>query len=637
MASSLFGSRGARRPHLVKVGQSGLAGEVSDLRADVEAAFQAFDDSPSFGQYLNTVRTVTPTGPSDDAANIQAAIDAMAGVGEVRLKPGTYSIASPLTMRSNLIITGHPLTVLNSTQTPSGTTADTASVFLSNLYSSLAGTTTLSADLALGATTLTVASATGLAIGDWIAVRDQNGYRVVLFQIANLSGTTVTMDRPMTWTEKFASGATVVKFASTPLHNLIINGNGMTVSGTGDRIVSLVASHDCLVEGIRGRGTFQNYACSFDLGGHRNRFRNMDIDGGATSVACLALESQEGSSIETSRAVNAKTSTGNGIILTSGTQLTIRDCEGSSNPGNGMLIATNADAAETSGCRLVRVFGGRWNKNGGSGIRVTYGSSMGTIVGATAEHNGTAGFEIYNVIAAPVRDWTLVGCTAFSNVYGFYVSGAATVSLESPTTRYNTSAGLYIDAGIVSQSGGTHREVAGPCVNVPGTNGVYIATGAQYFNEAAGIMDCVQAWGAGSQVHLTRCRGDWLNAVNGAVLGLNGTGTGFIDGCTKTGAFTNASIVFVNDATDCCFVTGSSQHITAAGSGKLSRGTVVANGTTPVAVGFTAIKATHVVALVRTTTGGTPGTLPLVTITAGTGFSITSVAGDTSTYSFSIV
>jgi len=114
MASSLFGSRSARRPHLAKVGQSGLAGEVADLRQDVEDAFQAFDDDPQLGLYLRTVRTVTPTGTSADAANWTAAGTAMAAVGgKIIAKAGTHSITSDVTIPSNVVVEFMPGAVLD--------------------------------------------------------------------------------------------------------------------------------------------------------------------------------------------------------------------------------------------------------------------------------------------------------------------------------------------------------------------------------------------------------------------------------------------------------------------------------------------------------------------------------------------
>jgi len=64
-------------------------------------------------------------------------------------------------------------------------------------------------------------------------------------------------------------------------------------------------------------------------------------------------------------------------------------------------------------------------------------------------------------------------------------------------------------------------------------------------------------------------------------------------------------------------------------------GTFIANGTTPVAVATTAWDANCVAVITLKTIGGTVTSQPFVSsVTAGTGFSVTSAAGDTSTYNW---
>lgn len=576
---------------------------------------------------------------TDDWASLNNEILAAADKYALYLSPvdkngviASFLCATPGNIVSGTTIIGHEKTTIVSTLVPSGTTADTSSVFLSDLYSSLPVKTTLSADLNPGATTLSLTSATGIAINDWIAVRDQAGYRVTTYKVVNLVGTTVTLDRPMVWTDKFASGSEIIRFTTIPLNNVQIIGNGMTVSGTGDRAVSLVASNNCLVQGINVRNaTFANYCCSFDLGGFQNTFKNMSVDGGATSVACIALESQERSNILYSKATNAKAVTGDGIRLTTSTQLLLLDCEGTNNPSNGLIIATNSDPGEVTGCRLVRVIGGKYNKNGSNGIRVTYGSSMGEIIGVTCGFNGAAGFEIFNQVAAPVLDWTLTGCVAVNNVYGFIISGASDVTLLSPTTRYNSARGIYIDAGFVTQHGGQLREIAGPPVDLVNA-AEYRGFGVLFFCEGVGYQAAVSAQVVNAKVHLTGSVANWLNAVNGPIVDLNNGATVFFKDNQRTGSGTGVGVSF-QSATDVGWIEG---PCTMNGTGYRSRGTVVANGASSVDLTFPQITATSIVTLTRVTDGGTPGITPKVTITAGTKFSIAGVALDTSTYAYEI-
>ena len=76
-----------------------------------------------------------------------------------------------------------------------------------------------------------------------------------------------------------------------------------------------------------------------------------------------------------------------------------------------------------------------------------------------------------------------------------------------------------------------------------------------------------------------------------------------------------------------------------------SRGIVTLNGATPVAVPFRAIVAEdgsrhlggNKVILTLRTAAGTPGLPPLATVTGGTGFSVTGIALDTSTYDYAVI
>lgn len=65
-------------------------------------------------------------------------------------------------------------------------------------------------------------------------------------------------------------------------------------------------------------------------------------------------------------------------------------------------------------------------------------------------------------------------------------------------------------------------------------------------------------------------------------------------------------------------------------------GTVVANGATPVAVSDTAVTANSIITLTLKTAGGTPHGAFVSAATAGSGFSINSLAGDSSTYVYEI-
>ncbi len=70
----------------------------------------------------------------------------------------------------------------------------------------------------------------------------------------------------------------------------------------------------------------------------------------------------------------------------------------------------------------------------------------------------------------------------------------------------------------------------------------------------------------------------------------------------------------------------------------LTRGTFVLNGATPVTVSAPLVTANSIILVTLNTVGGTVGALPAPqTKTAGTGFTISGTAGDTSTYDYLII
>lgn len=67
----------------------------------------------------------------------------------------------------------------------------------------------------------------------------------------------------------------------------------------------------------------------------------------------------------------------------------------------------------------------------------------------------------------------------------------------------------------------------------------------------------------------------------------------------------------------------------------LGYGTFVANGATPVTVADAGVTLNSIIIPSLNTVGGTVGAIPrVVTITAGTGFTINGAASDTSTYNY---
>lgn len=71
MPSKLFGSKTAKRPHLVRPG-GGVSGEVADLRSDIE---EAFAEMEAGGGYLHTDEFTDPVVADTDAIKLNLATD----------------------------------------------------------------------------------------------------------------------------------------------------------------------------------------------------------------------------------------------------------------------------------------------------------------------------------------------------------------------------------------------------------------------------------------------------------------------------------------------------------------------------------------------------------------------------------
>lgn len=137
---------------------------------------------------------VTGDGVTDDTANLQAAIDA-AQTAEKQLvvPPGNYKVTQ-LTVDCS-----KPFTLLGAGK-DAVTFSSTRGIF--SLANTKVGDTTLTAAIAFGASTITVASATGIQKGQLLVIRstesfeetERSGTKDAAFVVADVSGTTVTLE-----------------------------------------------------------------------------------------------------------------------------------------------------------------------------------------------------------------------------------------------------------------------------------------------------------------------------------------------------------------------------------------------------------------------------------------------------------
>jgi len=79
-------------------------------------------------------------------------------------------------------------------------------------------------------------------------------------------------------------------------------------------------------------------------------------------------------------------------------------------------------------------------------------------------------------------------------------------------------------------------------------------------------------------------------------------------------------------------------NFTAAPDGSVVSGTFTANGTSAVTVANSLVTANSSIVITLKTVGGTVGAIPSIkTITAGTGFTVSGTASDTSVYNYKII
>ncbi|MCO6445198.1 MAG: hypothetical protein J5J04_14040, partial [Anaerolineae bacterium] len=203
-------------------------------------------------------------GVTDDTAALQAAIDALAlaGGGDLLLMSRDYLVLD-VTLKSgvNIIGRGDAKLIKN------GGLDET---YILKGEGALGASTAISAPVPIGATSFTVASAAGLAVGDWVIVRDATyvsgsaGRNQEINCIAGIAGTTITLQRP---THAAYSGSQeMVKL--TPVEAVRVEGVSFVIptvaGGNVGGCVYLQYAVGCAVRACRFRGAGGDASIGFD-------------------------------------------------------------------------------------------------------------------------------------------------------------------------------------------------------------------------------------------------------------------------------------------------------------------------------------------------------------------------------------
>ena len=592
--------------------------------------------SADMGTFLRTISVVTPTGTSADAANIQAALTAMAGVGEVRLKPGTFAVNTVITVPSRSVLVCHPSTVIDSTIADSGIGAGgyANSVFYATPASD-GSATTLAATAVIGA--YTISTNASIAVGKtiiWGSVTNNTLQSATVLAVSGSGPYTLTLDEPNLWAH--ASGLDVAP--KTQPTGIMFYGNGAKVIGSGDRAFEMVSALRCYIAdfylGPSGTRCFAAFAASFDTGGRDSTYERIVVDGGArvsgistpTPIG-LAIESSARCVLRSCRVRDGGSSgSDSGFLLNSARNFDVQDCYsdrwyigcyaansgGTDNDGaafgtvqggafrggaNGIYIAGKCD-----GLRILNV---AVQKNTATGIYVLASGGDADnvqIAGVTCESNGTSDTASTSVecgIVVKGGNVRISNTTIRGSAYfGIRVDGTAVVQVGGLNCKDNNSGDVRIqDTANVTVSGYettlTSAHTAYWIGVMPlGTGRVEVECATFRLSHPSGTKQAISTQG-GSCTLITRSIRA-LNLGSGAILA--GVYVGGSSDSTKWYRYA------MHDLSAC------TNPWLVQGTAAANFGTFTLNGTTQVDVSSACIGVDSRIALSLKTVGGTPGT-----------------------------
>lgn len=588
---------------------------------------------------LSTVQHfgVVGDGTADDTAATQTAMNTAAAAGLplqfATGKTGNYKITAALTMPSGLEIWGNPDVTL--------TASALVGWLLQAQYAPGEATrtpnTTLAANTTVGATTVSLTANTiggsPVVATTKLLITDANyiGQIFTVKSIAGMGPYTVTLDRPIQ--QALLAAGSVVQIVTSQPTDIRIQGNGMKIAGVFSRALDIMGATRCYVSDLEIDASQQNasnYTVSMDLYGLENTLERVHVDGGgnANVAGCVATESNERTQIIDCTAANGVI----GIAVSNGIDVEVRN---GSATGCTYGLLVGGDVASTGTSVRVRVVGGSYNGNTIDGAVVNGSSAFSGWLGAAQDtffvgtslcenqHSGlvvdvgTTGTHCIDIdltqngLSGPNQPFVLIGagcvingirCASADNG-GYLIETTAGIVIVrnvemTVTAAANATIGAYCHGGTVSIDG-MHLSIS---AGAAATDGILIDTGTLALQNMH--VDGAGAGGGG---------------ISGIVSSAGTTvrlGSGVdVDACTtplNIGGYCSKSIV-----------------------GAANAAPVLANGASGVAVAWPNLKTTERVFISLLTKGGTPA-FPDIALNPGTGFTLTSFAGDTSTYHYEV-
>jgi hypothetical protein len=588
----------------------------------------------SSGLFYPNQSVVLASGPiggtSDDWPSLVATANAFAYKSAILLQPGTYLCKGVQSLANGARILGQPGVRIVSSMSPTGGPANC--VFYASTTAT-SGPLALNANNTVGTRTLVTTLNTGLGTPSasnptWIEVGSTNRY--AFYKVVSISGSgpyTLTVDRAVRM--QFAAGTDQV-YVKAPPQDIRIEGNGMTVSGTGDRAIELSGAWNCHVSGITvdtNDGAFSDIIASFDIGSFRSTMTDLDLSGSSITGGGIAFESAE-SCFGTRLTARNVTLSGNGVGLF------FVDCQGcvfTACVSEGCRVGATFDSGQASGnCGTQDCVMTDMTITGaiGDGIKVQNGSSRNKVARARIGYCGSSGINVAGGIAA-CNDNTLEVCDLSDNAVGLTVAasqlrvrGIDIIADRCATNAIAISGDARIDGIRAKDSGPIACSGAGT-LEVDGFELTSTLAAAW-----TGIMPTTSG-----RTRFTRgtatSSGDGGTHVK-ALFDHNGTGPVYISqlrlvsfadaGGNAYGYFAHGSSQILRRGPDVDFSAAANPY---SGAAQYSFGTVTLNGTTGVDITFSDAKSGDLLRVWRKTAGSTTSIAPVWSVTAATKFTVT--------------
>lgn len=593
-------------------------GEISIISTDIDLTSlnlsqQAFLNNNNI---LKSFKLTPRGGGLDDGPNFASALLTASENNETLILSGEFTFNS--TSYANGILSGipsnthlycEPGTKFTSTLTASGGVYRQDVPFLA-IWLDGPGTydTTLHLNNTLGSNIINATAS--IPNNSWIMLGDASlsscGVYKVISSAAGGGGFNLTLDRPVVLAQ--IAGAAIKVLADIP-QNIILDFNGATLSGTGLQACVILGGRNCYVKGLRVDTSVNNFeqynGPHFNDGCFNCHAIDCIADGGGTA------------------------GTFSGPHIANSEACTFQRMACSRFPALGISFAG------TIGCSIVDA---TVDNCLGTGIYISElagvtNNSRDTSITRARITRCTDGIGIdANVKNTKINDSLFEDQTA----YGIRVyTGALGVSINNICTRRCGSYGARIDSDAL-----IYKWLSDSCI-----------TGSLLATNASSIIVDGFAWGQNEAVKPPYGA---VHTSTGRIILKNGKSTVNASGGSAT-TYAAAACTFVrenvitsgrgghySDAVNSMLIDHSGNDDSACtvanvfgGASQANYGTVVANGSTPVAISYRGMKTSSIISFTLSVVSGTPAGSPyLSAITPGTGFSIKVAVGDTSTYSW---